>query len=37
MLKSGLRDYGDAYLLVKETIIITGAEEGIAATRQVTK
>ena len=37
MLKSGLRDYGDAYLLVKETIIITGAEEGIAATRQATK
>ena len=31
MLKSSLRDYADAYILVKGTIIITGAGYGAAA------
>ena len=31
MLKSSLRDYGDAYILVKEKITITGAGDDAAA------
>ena len=33
MLRSSLCDYADAYILVKETIIITGAGDDAAARR----
>ena len=33
MLKSSLCDYSDAYKLVKETVIITGAGAGAAASQ----